>query len=88
MRRLPKKLTDDYAFEDGKTFKDVRDAMVAAATTGMWHIAHDLAHRYGLHNVICTKCGKPTGPQHTYYTYRERAIRICLRCGGGAVSLR
>lgn len=88
MPRRPKILNDSHVFPDGQTLKNVRDACVAAAKTGMWHIAHDMAIRYNLQDWMCTKCGKATGPQHTYYTYRERAIRICLPCNGGGIVLR
>ena len=79
---------DDHVFEDGMSFKNLRDAMVAAATAGMWHIAHELAQRYGVQDLICVKCGQQTGAQHTYYSYRDRAIRICLKCNSGAIVLR
>lgn len=87
MPRVPKILNDDHVFPDGQTFKNVRDAIVAASKTGMWHVSHDMSLRYNLQDWLCTKCGKATGAQHTYYMYRERAIRICLKCNSGGTTI-
>jgi ribosomal protein L40E len=77
----------DHVFEDGMTLKTLRDAIVAAAIIGMWHVARDLAYRYKVQDIICMKCGEQTGVQHTYFSYRNVAIRICLKCNGRNTTL-
>jgi hypothetical protein len=75
-------------FPDGQTFQSVRDAIIAAAMTGMWHVSHELAQRYQIENIVCLKCGGIIKPgQATYFTYRERAVRICLKCNGGGSTI-
>ena len=77
----------DHVFADGMTLKTLREAIAAAATANMWHVARDLAHRYKVQDIICMKCGAQTGSQHTYFTYRDLAIRICLKCNGRGTTL-
>jgi len=81
---------DNHVFGDGMTFQNVRDAVVAAGKANMWHVAHEMAHRYRVQDMICLKCGTPNtcSQQHTYFTYRDKAIRICLKCNGGNIALR
>lgn len=81
--------SDDYVFPDGQTFKNVRDSVVAAALANMWHVAYDIARRYNVQDMICIKCGKADARQqnHTYFTYRDHAIRICSKCRGNNITL-
>jgi hypothetical protein len=74
----------ETVFSDGMTLKNVQDAVAAAATTGMWHVAYELATRYSLQNVICMKCGiLPSPHDHTYEMHGGHAIRKCLSCSRG-----
>ncbi len=71
-------------FPDGMTIKNVQDAVTAAAATGMWHVAYELAARYGLQNEICMQCGSFTTPHdHTYVMHGNQAIRKCSSCDRG-----
>jgi len=76
---------DNHTFADGMSFKNVRDAVVAASMIGMWHVARELAVRYRVEDMICLKCGVPDlNPQrYMYYSYGGQAIRICLKCNRG-----
>jgi len=75
---------EDTVFFDGMTLKNVRDAVAAAAMTGMWHIAYELATRYRLQDVICMQCGVITNAQnHTYVMHGQHAIRKCFTCNSG-----
>lgn len=72
---------DSHVFDDGQTLQNVRDAMVAAAKTGMWHVAHGLALQYNVQEAFCTACAGPLGQaQGTYMQRSGLAIRICMRC--------
>lgn len=71
----------DYVFADGQSFKNVRDAIIAAGKTGMWHIAFNMAQQYLIQEVICLSCGGALSlGQGTYMQRSGLAIRICLRC--------
>lgn len=77
-------LKPTLVFPDGSTFQSVKDAIVAASMTGMWHVSHELAQRYQIADFVCMKCGNVTkNGSTTYFTYRDRAIRICLPCNSG-----
>lgn len=80
----------DHVFPDGTTFKNVRDAVIAAATASMWHVAYEMASRYHVQGILCLKCAVIDGREQkfTYYTYRGKAIRICRKCNSGNISLR
>ena len=79
----------DHVFRDGMTFKNLRDAIVAASTINMWHVARELATRYRVDNVLCMKCGTPNAnpQQHTFFMYRDLSIRICKKCNNGGNAL-
>lgn len=71
----------DHVFSDGQTLQNVRDAMVAAAKTGMWHVAFELAHRYNVQEAFCMSCSGPLlQAQGTYMQRSGLAIRICKKC--------
>ena len=79
-----RQLTPDTVFPDGMTLKNVQDAVSAAAAIGLWYVAHEMAFRYKLQDVICMKCGKITKPQdYTYVSHGGLAIRKCLGCNRG-----
>lgn len=72
---------EDHVFADGQSLRNVRDAMVAAAKTGMWHVAFSLAHQYNVQEAFCMACGGPLGQaQGTYIQRSGLAIRICGGC--------
>lgn len=72
---------DDHVFADGQTLRNIRDAIVAAAKTGMWAVAFEMAHRYNVQEAFCTACGGPLGQaQGTYIQRQNLAIRICINC--------
>lgn len=71
----------DHVFEDGVALKTVRDAIIAAGATGMWHVAWDMAKRYNLQEAICMKCANPIhSSQGTYLMRSGIAMRFCKRC--------
>lgn len=81
MAKAPRSLPDSHVFDDGQTLLNVRDAMVAAAKTGMWHICFEMAHRYKIEKIFCMGCARPL--KQADGTYMQRggfAIRICLHC--------
>lgn len=73
---------DDHVYADGMTFRAVRDAIVAAATAGMFHISKEMAQRYKIHNIVCMRCAKPNvdPKQYTWVNHNTLAIKICLAC--------
>lgn len=82
--------SDNHVFRDGQTFANIRDAVRAAAAANMWHVAHELAQRYNVENMLCLKCGAADTRREnfTYFTYRDKAIRICRKCNGNNIALR
>lgn len=74
---------DNHVFADGTTLKTLRDALVAASLTGMWHISWEMAHRHGVEKILCMGCGclLPT-QKGTYIQRGGRAIRVCPACHG------
>jgi hypothetical protein len=78
---------DNHVYADGMTLKNVRDAVVAAGATGMWHVAWELAKRYDLQEALCMKCAKALHPSEgTYLTRSGQAMRFCLKCAGSMPS--
>lgn len=77
--------SDDHTYDDGMTFKSLRDTIVAASAAGMWHISREMAARYHVGDILCLACGKPNvNPQaYTYFPHQTLAIKICLACNRG-----
>jgi len=80
----------NHVFPDGMSFANVRDAVIAAAKVNMWHVAYEMAARYKVDRILCLKCAiiDRREQKFTYYTYRGKSIRICLKCNSGNISLR
>jgi len=74
--------SNEHIYADGMTFKNLRDAIVAASKAGMWHISHEMAARYQVADILCLSCGKPNtdAQAYTYFTHQTMAIKICLSC--------
>jgi hypothetical protein len=74
---------ENHVFDDGTTLKTLRDALIAASLTGMWHVAWEMAHRYKVEQVLCMGCGNMLPVQKgTYVARGGRAIRLCPACHG------
>lgn len=74
-------LDDMRALNDGTLFTSLQDAIRAASAAGMWQVAHELASRYRLQDVLCLSCGVQTDAQnHTYVLRNEQAVRVCIQC--------
>jgi len=75
--------SDNHVFADGTTLKTLRDALIAASLTGMWHVSWEMAHRHGVEKILCMGCGclLPT-QKGTYIQRGGRAIRVCPACHG------
>mgnify|MGYP001267534315 CR=1 FL=1 len=73
----------NHVFEDGTTLKTLRDALIAASLTGMWHVSAEMAQRYGVEKILCMGCGVNLPMQKGTYVQRGgRAIRLCPACHG------
>jgi hypothetical protein len=73
----------DHVFKDGTTLKTLKDALVAASVTGMWHVCWEMAQRYNVEKILCMGCGGSLPTQKGTYIQRGgHAIRLCINCHG------
>jgi hypothetical protein len=71
----------DHVFADGTTLKTLRDALIAASLTGMWHVCWEMAQRYRVEKILCMGCGSILPTQKGTYIQRGgHAIRLCPTC--------
>lgn len=75
--------SDSHVFDDGMALKTLREALIAASLTGMWHISWEMAHRYRVEKVLCMGCGALLATSKgTYIMRSNRSIRLCPVCYG------
>jgi len=73
----------DHVFADGTTLKTLKDALIAASSIGMWHVAWEMAHRYKVEKILCMGCGSSLPMQEGTCVLRgNRSIRLCMTCHG------
>jgi len=73
----------DHVFADGTTLKTLKDALIAASVTGMWHVCWEMSQRYNVEKILCMGCGTQLPIQKGTYIQRGgHAIRLCSTCHG------